>query len=386
MQTYSLYLHVPFCRIKCTYCDFNTYTGLNDTFQAYTEAVIKEIRLMGAHRDRSAVRTIFIGGGTPTILSIPQLGAILTACRNAFDIALDAEITSEANPGTVSEAYLRELSDIGVNRVSFGAQSFNSTELQMLGRLHSSGEIGETVTAGRRAGINNLNLDLIYGLPNQTLPIWQESLTQTIALDPDHISLYSLTLERGTALRAQVMRGELSQPDSDLGADMYDLAGECLTAAGYTQYEISNWCKPGFACQHNLTYWRNRPYLGCGPGAHSYEGGKRWWNVRPVPTYIEQLQALEQLSHPYPGMLTFEAIDSRLEMSETMILGLRLTQEGLSIPAFKERFGLIPQDVFGQEIDHLKTLRLLEEKTQRLVLTPPARLLGNQVFMHFLTN
>ena len=383
-QLFSLYLHIPFCRVKCTYCDFNTFAGMEDVFQSYTEALAHEIRAMGRYRNRPPVKTIFIGGGTPTVLSIPQLETILSACREAFAVQSGAEITSEANPGTVDEAYLRSLLAIGVNRISFGAQSFDASELHMLGRIHSAAAIGETVAAARRAGAGNLNLDLIYGLPNQALDTWQDTLERTIALNPDHISLYSLTLEKGTALRAQVVRGELPHPDSDVAADMYELADQRLAAAGYRQYEISNWCRPGRECEHNLTYWRNQPYLGCGPGAHSFELGKRWWNVRPVPHYIERINSLTTNAHPHPSLIDSEAIDRHLEMSETMILGLRLTQEGVSLPAFERRFGATPNEVFGNVIPNLKTLTLLHEDDQRLRLTPQARLLGNQVFIRFL--
>ncbi|HXV98771.1 MAG TPA: coproporphyrinogen-III oxidase family protein, partial [Anaerolineae bacterium] len=277
-----------------------------------------------------------------------------------------------------------DLLGLGVDRISFGAQSFNPGELQMLGRLHSAEAIGETISAARRAGADNLNLDLIYGLPHQTLATWRDTLTRAIALEPEHISLYSLTLEKGTALRAQVVRGELPLPDTDLAADMYDLAGELLAGAGYTQYEISNWCKPGRECQHNLTYWRNQPYLGCGPGAHSFENNRRWWNVRPVPRYLELINKLDQGAHPQPAMADFEELDLPTTMGETMILGLRLTQQGVSLADFERRFGVSPNVIFPEAIHNLKTLNLLKEENQRLLLTPQARLLGNQVFMHFL--
>ncbi|HFB52336.1 MAG TPA: radical SAM family heme chaperone HemW [Anaerolineae bacterium] len=381
--TYSLYLHIPFCRKKCTYCDFNTYAGMDDSFAEYTAALCREIRLMGDHRRRPPVRTIFIGGGTPTVLAIPQLEQILQACFTAFDILPDAEITSEANPGTVDESYLRKLLSLGVNRLSFGAQSFNPAELQMLGRIHSAESIGQTIAAARRAGARNLNVDLIYGLPNQKLSDWRYTLERAIALGVEHISLYSLTLERGTALRAQVVRGELPPPDSDLAADMYELADALLAEAGFRQYEISNWAKPGFRCEHNLTYWRNQPYLGMGPGAHSFENHRRWWNVRSVPQYIETVAA-QNAPHPHPALADFETIDRRLEMGETMMLGLRLTADGVSRADFSARFGVPPEAVFGAEIAKLKALGLLHTDSQRLKLTPAARLLGNLVFAEFL--
>ncbi len=380
---YSLYLHIPFCRKKCTYCDFNTYADMDDSFADYTAALCREIRLMGEYRHRPPVRTIFIGGGTPTVLAISQLEQVLQACFAAFDVLPDAEITSEANPGTVDERYLHNLLALGVNRLSFGAQSFKPAELAMLGRIHSADSIETTIAAARRAGARNLNIDLIYGLPNQQLSDWRYTLEHAIALGVEHISLYSLTLERGTALRAQVVRGELPPPDSDLAADMYELADALLAKAGFQQYEISNWAKPDFHCEHNLTYWRNQPYLGMGAGAHSFENRHRWWNVRNVPQYIETVSAQTE-SYSHPALAGFETIDRRLEMGETMMLGLRLTAEGVSRAAFTARFGVPPEDVFGTEIAKLKALGLLMKDNQRLRLTSSARLLGNRVFAEFL--
>lgn len=380
----GLYVHVPFCRVKCTYCDFNTYTGFTDQYGEYVTALVREIDLLGQQRGRPAVRTVFMGGGTPTVLAIEDLGRILAACRRSFQLDPAAEITSEANPGTVDEAYLAALLGLGVNRLSFGAQSFHPAELQLLGRLHDAGAIGSTVRAARAAGVTNLNLDLIYGLPHQTLAAWSETVDRAIALAPEHLSLYALTLERGTPLHAQVARGELPQPDSDLAADMYQLAGERLAAAGYQQYEISNWCRPGFECRHNLVYWRNQPYLGFGPGAHSSENGRRWWNVRRVPVYLERLAAATQAGEMSPAVQDFERIEVRLAMAETMILGLRLTREGVDLAAFAGRFGRPAGEVYGREIRQLTAQGLLEEADGRLRLTAPARLLGNQVFVRFL--
>ncbi|MFQ5578332.1 MAG: radical SAM family heme chaperone HemW [Anaerolineae bacterium] len=380
----SLYLHIPFCRVKCTYCDFNTYAGLEALFDDYTRALSQEITAMGRNRQRPPVHTIFIGGGTPTALPVSGLEAILAACRNAFAVAPGAEITSEANPGTVNAPYLRRLRRLGVNRLSLGAQSFQPAELRMLGRLHSAGAIGQTVAAARRAGFDNLNLDVMYGLPGQTLAAWHNTLTRAVALRPEHLSLYSLTLEPDTPLLARVTRGDLPRPDPDLAAEMYGLVDAMLVANGYTQYEISNWCLPGRECRHNLTYWRNRPYLGMGPGAHSFEANRRWWNVKPVPRYLTLAAAAPGSGHPHPALDGDEAISPVLEMGETVILGLRLTREGVSLPAFEARFGQPLAAVFGPAIRKLKALHLLQEETQRLRLTPQARLVSNQVFIHFL--
>ena len=422
---FSLYIHIPFCRVKCAYCNFNTYANLDDRYSDYVRALNEEIQAMGRYWQRPAIKTIFIGGGTPTVLNIPQLKSILSACRTAFNILPQAEITSEANPGTVSEAYLQDLLALGVNRLSFGAQSFDNTELKLLGRLHPAEEIGDTLAAARRAGAENVNLDLIYGLPQQRLNTWRNTLQQTIALKVEHISLYSLTLEHGTALHARIARDELPAPDADLAADMYELADDLLADAGYAQYEISNWSKTGRECRHNLTYWRNQPYLGVGAGAHSFMtadrrpltaidsssplnnypenatrsawgvekinaprttryAGQRWWNVKSVSAYIEKITANGKTPHPHPSLGDWEEIDRQLEIAETIILGLRLTQEGVSLPAFEARFGQSLAEVFGPQVKKLKALKLLVEKDQRLRLTPQARLVGNQVFMKFL--
>jgi oxygen-independent coproporphyrinogen-3 oxidase len=390
---YALYIHVPFCRQMCTYCHFNTYAGLENLFQSYTHALAQEIRLMGAFRGRPAVKTLFLGGGTPTILSLPQLEHILSACFEAFNVDPQAEITSEANPGTLDTAYLQGLRALGVNRLSFGAQSFNPTELQMMNRLHNAEAIPQTVKIARQAGFDNLSFDLIFGLPHQTLDTWRHTLEESLALGTDHISLYGLTLERGTAMRAQVVRGDLPDPDPDVAAEMYELADSLMTTAGLPQYEISNWGKPGFESRHNLTYWLNQPYLGFGPGAHSFEPDlagnappRRWWNVRPVPSYLKRLQALSEAAHPHPSLADFEVIPPALEMGETMMMGLRLTQRGVSLPEFQARFGRSVGEVYGKQLKKLQALNLLyvDVEKQSLKLTPSARLLGNRVFMEFL--
>lgn len=385
MTTLALYLHVPFCRQMCTYCHFNTFAGLEHLYEPYSKALAREIELMGGHRKQPTLHSIFLGGGTPTVLSIAQLSHIFAAVQQAFVVAPDAEITIEANPVTLDAAYLYGLRELGVNRLSFGAQSFNATELHLMNRDHDVAAIFRTVALARQAGFHNLSFDLIFGLPTQTLSAWRHTLEQAIALGTENISLYGLTLERGTAMRAQVVRGDLPEPDPDLGADMYELTESMLAEAGLQQYEISNWARPGFESRHNLTYWRNQPYLGCGPGAHSFEAGRRWWNLRPVPRYLQTLAALaEETAHPHPSLDAEETIDQRLEMGETMMMGLRLTREGVHRADFAARFGQSLESVFGSEIVRLKQLGLLSETDQRLLLTPQGRLLGNQVFLAFL--
>ena len=307
----SLYLHIPFCQRKCPYCDFNTYAGLNRLFEPFTAALTREIAEAGAARGRPAVRTLFLGGGTPTVLPAALLARIIDACRAAFDLLPDAEITSEANPGTVDVSRFTALRQMGINRLSMGVQSFDPAELTFLGRIHSAGEAATAFQAARAAGFDNINLDFIYGLPDQSPTTWRRTLEQAIALAPEHLSLYSLTIEEGTPFGEWAAAGRLAQPSPDLAADLYEIADDMLEAAGYLQYEISNWARsdrspaqptthPRFACRHNLTYWRNEAYLGFGPGAHSSEGGRRWAAIRPAPEYIAQIttQPTDTASHP----------------------------------------------------------------------------------------
>ncbi len=379
----GLYLHFPFCRAKCSYCDFNTYAGLDHLYKPYVEALMQEGRWL-APKFLCPVSTLFLGGGTPTVLPVELLRQVLSACSRAFAVVDGAEITSEANPGTVSLGYLRALRNLGVNRLSLGAQSFNESELAMLGRIHEVEHVELTVKRARAAGFDNLNLDLIYGLPEQTLTSWTHTLERALALTPEHISLYCLTLEEGTPLHDKVSQGWLPTPDSDQAADMYELADGQLAKAGYRQYEISNWSLPGHECAHNLIYWHNRPYLGLGAGAHSSSEGQRWWNVRPVQTYIDLMMGGSPTLWPSPAAEDGETIDRSLEMGETMLLGLRLTHEGVAEADFRQRFGVSLEETYGKVIRELEGLGLITWREGRLCLTQRGRLLGNQVFARFL--
>jgi len=383
MDAVSLYVHIPFCRAKCAYCDFNSYPGLDHLFEQYVRALQGEMRWVGWGRSLK-VNTIYLGGGTPTVLPLEFLGEFLDACREQFMIAEGAEITVEANPGTVDVSYLAGLLEMGVNRLSLGVQSFHDDELRLLGRIHTAAQAVETYRLAKRVGFDNVNLDLIYGLPRQTLTSWQTTLRQAIHLRPDHLSLYCLTVEEGTPLGECIVRGELPVPDPDLAAEMYTLAEETLDKAGYVHYEISNWAQPGHECRHNLTYWRNRSYLGLGAGAHSYFDKKRWHNVLSPAEYINQLEANWQ--GPFPSSVEgVEEIDEPLEMTETMILGLRLVQEGEGLADFRGRFGRELMDLYGGQIEETEQAGLLEVEGERVRLTARGRLLGNEVFQRFLT-
>jgi len=382
MDAISLYVHVPFCRAKCAYCDFNSYPALDHLFEKYVRALQAEMRWVSRGRSLK-VKTIYLGGGTPTVLPLACLGEVLDACRQRFTIAEGTETTVEANPGTVDGSYLAGLLEMGVNRLSFGPQSFHDDELRLLGRIHTAAQAVESYHLARQTGFGNANLDLIYSLPWQTLNRWQDTLRQAIHLRPDHLSLYCLTVEDDTPLGQCIGRGELPAPDPDLAAEMYTLAEEILDRAGYVHYEISNWAQPGHQCRHNLTYWRNQPYLGLGAGAHSYLKKKRWHNVPSPIEYITRLEANRQ-EPPSSIVKEVEEIDETLEMAETMILGLRLVQEGVRLANFRQRFGRELMDVYSREIGEMEQAGLLKVDEERVRLTARGRLLGNEVFQRFL--
>jgi putative oxygen-independent coproporphyrinogen III oxidase len=375
MDAIALYIHIPFCRAKCAYCDFNSYAGLEDLFGAYTAALAREIEQVGP----AWVRTIFVGGGTPTVLPLPRLAQVLDASRRAFTVDPDLEISIEANPGTVDDRTLSGLRALGINRLSLGVQSLDDAELLLLGRIHTAAEAVEAFRAARQAGFENLNLDLIYGLPGQTMAAWQETLERALALEPDHLSLYALGVEEGTPLASAIAQGVLPDPDPDLAAEMYEWAEDNLAAAGCLHYEISNWARePGFECRHNLTYWRNEPSRGIGAGAHSWVGGRRWANVAHPAEYTARL-----LGGGCP-VEAEEEIGPALEMGETMMMGLRLLDEGVPFERFRARFGEDLRQRFTGELMELADLGLIAIDDQRIRLSRRGRLVGNQVFLRFL--
>jgi oxygen-independent coproporphyrinogen-3 oxidase len=382
-QTLALYLHIPFCKTRCTYCAFNTYTGQSDRIEPYMKALAREIRLVGA---KTPAYTIYFGGGTPSLAPVLLLEQVLRACADAFDLAPHTEITLEANPGTVDQTYLNDLRGIGINRISIGMQSSDPAELQLFARSHNGEAVGHTVRMARSAGFDNLSLDLIYGVPHQRMVTWQNSLNAALDLEPEHLSLYALGIEEGTPMQRWVDHGDLPLPDPDLAADMYDWATERLAAAGFEQYEVSNWSKPGYACRHNVHYWRNLPYLGLGAGAHGYAAGIRYINtLRPV-TYIERIEGqTAPLSFPLTAAVdSFEQIDETGSMAEMMIMGMRLIQEGVALDDFRRRYGCDLWDVYGAELDRLIEYGLVERiSDDRIRLTSRGRLLGNRVFEEF---
>jgi len=405
MESHSVYIHIPFCRHRCAYCDFNTYAGLGYLIPDYVYALQREIQILTQSASkRFPVHTIYFGGGTPSLLPVSEVAKILHTLEACFDLAPNAEISLEANPGTLSFSYLHDLRAVGINRLSIGMQSAHPRELAFLERLHRFDDILESVKWSRKAGFDNLSLDLIYGLPEQPLEIWEDSLDQGLNLAPEHFSLYSLTIEKGTPMYDWANHGLISTPDPDLAADMYELAAEKLSTAGYVQYEISNWARENgdwllrnadsnpeleMSCRHNLQYWRNKPYFGIGAGAHGFVGGFRLSNTLAPLTYIQRLtQSPQMRTFPHtPATVHSQPIDQRTEMNETMMMGLRLTREGVSREAFKARFGEDLREIYAESVDKYVDFQLLEwggEQEDILRLTPRGYLLGNQVFSEFI--
>jgi len=358
----GLYVHVPFCITRCGYCDFNTYAGLEELRLPYVEALVREADLARPGWPDARFVSVFLGGGTPTTLPIGQMVRLLDHLRTMLDVSPDAEVTSEANPDTVDVAYLAGLRAAGVTRLSLGLQSFDAGVLRALERLHSAEAAVTAFEAARSAGFDDVNLDLIYGAAGETLASWRRTLERTVALSPEHVSAYALTIEPATPLGRKVAAGVVPAPDPDTQADMYAAACEVLGEAGYEHYEVSNWALPGRRCLHNLGYWEGRPYLGLGAGAHSFAGDRRWWNVRPPQQYLETVAR---------GLLPVgdeERLDADQRRLERLLLGLRL------VDGVPESWLLAPEraDMFVEE-------GLAERRNGRLALTDRGMFLANEL-------
>jgi putative oxygen-independent coproporphyrinogen III oxidase len=395
----GVYVHIPFCQVRCSYCDFNTYAGLGGTIPAYTAALCREIELVAQGASQAGVGmvradSVYFGGGTPSLLPAREVEAILEGLRRNLTVMPTAEITMEANPGTVDLDRLSALRALGTNRLSFGVQSAQVDELRLLERLHTFDQAVQAVAWARQAGFENLNLDLIYGIMGQTLASWQDSLHRALDLNPEHLSLYSLTVESGTPMQARVQAGELPMPDPDLAADMYEWARDELRSAGYRHYEISNWARsdprdesatPAFACRHNLGTWRLQPYLGLGAGAHGFVPGWRYSNVRHPEEYVRRIQSGEPSPFPFsPAVAETLEVDAQTERREMLLLGLRLVEEGVGERTFDQRFGVGLEAAFGDDLAELQGQGLLEWAEGRVRLTRLGHLLGNRVFVHFI--
>jgi putative oxygen-independent coproporphyrinogen III oxidase len=364
-----VYVHVPFCSVRCGYCDFNTYTadelGEGATRASYADTAIGEIVRSGPAGGGRAVETVFFGGGTPTQLPADDLVRMLGAVDDAFGLAADAEVTTEANPDSVTPQSLATLRAGGFNRISFGVQSAVPHVLATLERTHDPAGVPQAVRWAREAGFEQVSVDLIYGTPGESMDDWRTSLEQAVALEPDHVSAYALIVEQGTAFARKVRRGEVVMPDDDETADKYLLADETLTAAGLGWYELSNWARDEAAqCRHNVLYWHSDDWFGIGPGAHSHVAGERWWNVKHPAAYAQRLATDGSARHDG------ETIDAATAQVERVMLETRL-RSGLALSA-------LGADARAS-VDGLVERELVTLGDDRLVLTRTGRLLADAV-------
>lgn len=378
----GVYIHVPFCAHICPYCDFTTYAGKNNLIPSYVDAVILELQKRAGEANNREVATIYLGGGTPSLLDPDQIGRILAAVGEGLAIQPDAEITMEANPNALSQEHLRGYRSAGVNRLSIGAQTLDRRGLRTLGRQHESADVFSSLLDVHDAGFDRINLDFIFGWPGQTRESWQRDLQQLIDLGedgPDHLSLYSLIIEPGTPYADAAARGILQIPDDDATADLYEDAIRMLAQAGWDHYEIANWCRqPDGYSRHNAIYWQHGDYLGIGAGAFGTMNGQRVMNQLLPERYIADLE-----EGRLPQSNT-ELLDESTARGETMMLGLRLLNNGVDANAFARRHGVELQDYFGEPIAHMSDLGMLEPTASGVRLTTRGMMLANSVVVEFI--
>lgn len=377
----ALYIHIPFCKKKCNYCDFVSYPGKEGIIQEYVRSLTQElehVKLAGnlplpEGEGLDAVETIYFGGGTPTLLSPKHFENIISTIIGHWNLVIGhSEISVEANPGTVSKSYLKELKQLGINRISLGAQTFNDRHLKTLGRIHDSKQIYQAVDDARSAGFDNINLDLIFALPGQTLAEWKSDLKEALSQKVEHLSTYNLQVEEGTPLFSAGFK-----VNEELDAAMFEYTIETLTNAGFKHYEISNFARPGKECRHNVNYWRNGNYIGVGAGAHSHVNGKRWANTSSIEDYIRSFIVVDARMEARKSMIDARntSIDTRIEADkrDSLFMGLRLL-EGLPADSFAG---------FEAEVSDLKTQCLLEEQKGKVKLTKKGLFMANLVFERF---
>ena len=370
-NSFELYIHIPFCVRKCAYCDFLSAPGSEEAKASYTKALLREIEAVKT--EKREVSSIFVGGGTPSALSPSLMGDIFEKIHESFSVAQDAEITIEANPGTLSKEKLFLYKNAGINRLSLGLQSPEAAELKSLGRIHTYEEFLESFSLAREAGFQNINVDLMCALPDQTYEGWIRNLRTVAALHPEHISAYSLIIEEGTPFAKR----KLNLPDEDTEYRMYEDTAGILEEYGYEQYEISNYAKKGLVCRHNIGYWTRKEYLGLGLGAASLWGNQRFSNTSDFSAYLKESGSPEKIRE------NRETLSLEDEMSEFMFLGLRMT-EGVSKAEFLESFGTPIESVYGKVLDKYKNMGLLEEKEGRIFLTRAGIHVSNGVMAEFL--
>ena len=379
MSSAGIYIHIPFCRSRCSYCDFATGIYEGTLAERYVEALVKEIVSWQDIESPTAIDTVYFGGGTPSLLSASQIEVILGAIHTRFAIKAEAdvEVTMEMNPGTVTPALLHEFHRLGINRASFGAQTFDDRELARLGRSHTAQDSRQTFAYLRDAGFDNVSFDLIAGLPGQTLHGWERNLDEALTLRPEHLSFYLLEVHEGTPLADHIRRGMQPQPEDDLAAQMYELMLDRAGWAGYEHYEISNLCLPGFESRHNTKYWAGAPYYGFGCSAHSYDGSfRRWSNERDVAQYSDLIER------------DVSPIVEQIELSkhqagaEALFLGLRMMQ-GVDLKRYYVQFGADPRESHKAELERFREAGLIEYEGDLIKLTRSGTLLSNEVFSAF---
>ena len=381
---FGIYVHIPFCSHICPYCDFNTYAGQASRIPSYVEALQRETRFWCEAFAGRAAASLFFGGGTPSLVDPRQISSLIATIRSAFDLDSEAEITLEANPNDLTEGYCSGLLEAGIDRLSIGAQTLDRRGLRVLGRRHEARQINDAVVAARAAGFANISLDFIYGWPGQTLEQWRGDLDTVLSggvggAPPEHLSLYGLIVEPGTPMADAVRRGIFTPISDDDTADFYELACSLLAEAGWLHYEISNWSAAAARIsRHNAIYWRNGDYVGLGAGAHGHHAGMRSMNQPSPRRYITEVSAGQS------PVSNIESIDRRTSMGETMMLGLRLLQDGVSRVAFLGRHGRSLQDEFGAQISKLMDLGLIAADHTRVRLTARGALLANSVAAEFL--
>ncbi len=373
----GLYVHVPFCIKKCNYCDFNSFKLNQEDKKAYIESIITEMKIYSKQFNKDYFSTVFIGGGTPSILENKELKLLIDNIKDNFNIADDAEISIEANPGTLTKEKLETLYLGGVNRLSMGLQSSDKKHLESLGRIHSYEEFKKNFEIAREVGFENINVDLMFSLPNQTIEQWKQTLEDVVKLNPTHISAYSLIIEDETVFGKLYDEGKLELLDEELDLKMYYYTRDYLKENGYNQYEISNYAKNKKECKHNVLYWKCGQYLGLGPGSHSYLNEERFSNCKDIKTYCEKLRAFElPIEH-------IEKLDKQDMMEEKIFMGLRMN-EGINLKKFNEKFKVDFMQIYKNEVESLKNSGLVEIINSRLCLTNKGIDISNKVFVEFL--
>ena len=383
----GIYIHIPFCMAKCHYCDFNSFSNREHLIRPYFEALTEEIHLSTGLQEsnnqykyiphKSTINSIFIGGGTPSFVEAGYIKKLLHVCRECFDIPADAEITMEANPGTLTPDKLRSYTSVGVNRLSIGLQACQNNLLKKLGRIHTREVFEDNYHAARESGFENINIDLMFGLPGQTQEDWIETLNYIVGLRPEHISCYGLKIEEGTVFAALQDEGKLSTVSDELDRLMYHSAISVLGSRGYIHYEISNFALEGKQCRQNTLYWRTGKYRGFGAGAHSYIDDMRYNNAEDIEEYISCIQ---KGILPVTGVIPISSED---KISEYIILGLRMI-DGISIEEFKRKFEKDIFEIYGEQLEKLKKKELIKIQGDRIMLEQIGLDLANQVFIEFI--